>query len=138
MRDLENNIKKSALGAIELLKCLRNDNIDVQLLLLGTIQERYVYEEIISHKSDDIVVVTDDVFTVNASRLIGIGDIVVGTGRGAMEAALQGKVLLSPVEDLPTPVLVTPGNIETFLHYNFSDRTEGDFVLNGSSEYEKN
>lgn len=115
--------KQNILSCIKLMKYLREDGFDAQLLLIGSVQDKGVYEEISSHADDDIVLVTEDKYTVNASKLISVADYVIGTGRGAMEAAMQGKVLLSPVQGVPIPVIVTPKNINTFLDFNFSDRT---------------
>ena len=114
--------KKSIMDSINIVKCLRKDGLKVSLLVIGT-KDSDVYEEIIKQAPIYVKIVTDDKYTVNASRLINIADVVVGTGRGAMEAAIQGCALLAPVEGLSMPVLVTKDNIETFLEYNFSSRT---------------
>jgi glycosyltransferase involved in cell wall biosynthesis len=116
--------KKSMISSINLVKRLHDEGIDVQLLIIGAIQDRDVYEEISILTSSDTIIITDDVFTINASRLIDVADIVVGTGRGAMEAAVQEKILLAPVKGLNFPVLVREENIHTFLEYNFSARTQ--------------
>jgi len=124
--------KKSIVDSIRLVNRLVKDGLNVQLIIIGSKDQR-VYNELLSYESENILIFTDDYYTVNASRLIGVAGIVVGTGRGAMEAAIQDRVLLSPVNGLSFPVLVTEKNIDSFLAYNFSARTQ---IRNISEEEE--
>lgn len=115
--------RKSILDSINLVNRLVRDGVDVQLLIIG-VKDQLVYKELITYESENILIYTDDLYTINASRLIGVADLVVGAGRSAMEAAMQGRVVLSPVKGLSIPILVARENIDRFLDYNFSARTE--------------
>lgn len=55
-------------------------------------------------------------------QLMTVGDIVVASGRGAIEAMLCGKVPLI-ISDCGDDGLVTPENFETHMRTNFSGRT---------------
>ncbi len=122
--------KKSIHDTVELARRLHRDGLNVQLVLVGVVQSREVYESVKAIASADTVFATDDRFTINASGLIGMADAVVGTGRGAMEAAMAGTIVLAPVSMYATPVLIRQNNIETFAERNFSPRVE----LAGSTE----
>src|SRR5690606_21972002 len=55
---------------------------------------------------------------------IDVAEYVIGTGRGAMEAAIKGKILLSPVNSVNLPVLVDEKKITSLFRANFSARAE--------------
>jgi hypothetical protein len=98
--------------------------MNVQLLLIGFVYEKEeAFEEILNYKNEDVIIVTENEFTNEASRLLSIADVVIGTGRGAMEAAMLGKILLCPTKNNSIPALVDESNINIFLDYNFSSRT---------------
>jgi len=120
--------KKSILQSIDLIKFLTDRQIDAQLVLIGIIQDKKVYDEITEyidkHQKLNIYVFTNNEMTVNASELIDIADCVIGTGRSLMEAASKSKVLLTPVEDSTLPVLVTQKCFNSFFATNFSPRNQ--------------
>lgn len=120
---ISNFYKKNIIDSIDLIKKLRNEGMDAQLLMIGFVYETEAYEEILKHKNKDVIIVTEKEFTDDASRLLSIADVVIGTGRGAMEAAILEKILLSTTKDHNIPVLVDEGNISIFFDYNFSSRT---------------
>jgi glycosyltransferase involved in cell wall biosynthesis len=115
--------QNSIMVSINLINKLSNDGLDIQLVLVGALENENVYREIRNYAGKDVLFVVDRHYTVNASRLIGVSDFVIGTGRGAMEAAVQGKLLLTPVKKSPFPVLVDQENVSLFFDHNFSDRT---------------
>lgn len=122
--------KKSILDTVELVRRLNRDGVVAQLLLVGVAQHSEVVDAVKAIAGDDVVIATDERFTVNAARLIDIADAVVVTGRGAMEAALQGKLLLAPVSTYMIPALLRQENMESFAERNFSPRVK----LDGTTE----
>ncbi|OPX95116.1 MAG: hypothetical protein A4E58_02323 [Syntrophorhabdus sp. PtaB.Bin006] len=125
--------KPSILSSIELVRGLIRDGHNVQLLLVGAVQDQSFAKELWNYAGKDIIVEAEDQFTRDASRLLGIADFVIGTGRGAMEAAFLGKVLLAPTANAELPILVNAGNIEQFFSYNFSGRA----VIPNASEVDQ-
>ena len=118
--------RESMLKTINLVKKMTNDGLYVKLIIVGIVQEPKIFNELAEEVPHDALLLTQEKYTRNASKLIDVADIVVGTGRGAMEAATLGKLLLSPVKFSSIPVLVTELNRDKFLYYNFSTRTELD------------
>lgn len=124
-----------------------------KIFLIGYIKDTEVYNNFKINISDvnNIYVETEDYYSSNAKELIGIADYVIGTGRGAMEAASLGKKVLVFTSNHNEPVLLTDQNFHCFLKYNFSDRavcnghylsdnilggdTYSDFILQKYEEY---
>jgi glycosyltransferase involved in cell wall biosynthesis len=125
---------KSIADSIELTKRLRRDDIDVQLVIVGVIEDESIYKRLLSYANEDILIITENKYTINAASISTFADLIVGTGRSAMEAAVLGKPLLVPTESLSIPVLVTQSNIEEFSYYNFSPRTKIEYI-DETSEY---
>lgn len=117
---------KSIMQSINLLNHLNEENNNVKLLIVGNIQDQNVYERIIelTKENNNIAVVTEDDFTLNAKEIIEIADLVIGTGRGFMEASSKSKVMLCPSSYGTFPVLVTENNFEKAFDKNFSERVE--------------
>ncbi len=120
---ISHSYKKSILDSINLVNILCSAGVKSKLLIVGTIQDRSTYEEVRGKLGLHAHLITEDRYTVNASGLIGVADAVIGTGRGAMEAAIHGKILLAPVETWKVPALIDDRNIEHFMDFNFSERT---------------
>lgn len=117
--------KKSLIQAINLIKWLTAEGSDAELIILGKIESEAIYNELKEYASGErVTFVTDPRFTSNASQLIGVSDAVIGTGRGIMEAASKGKILLTPLKGSKYPVLVTGENFDELFHYNFSERNK--------------
>ena len=120
--------KKSIMQAIDLILFLNSKGIEVQLVLIGIIQEMKAYNEIIDyigkHKKLRIYIFSEDEFTINASEMIDLTDCVIGTGRSLMEAASRNKILFTPVEESKLPVLITEKNFIEFFNTNFSPRNQ--------------
>lgn len=115
--------RESLLQSARLVRKLRSDSIDARLLIIGIVMDQRVVDAVVAEGEGAIDFVSNEACTANAARLLGIADLVIGTGRGFMEAALLGKPVMAPVRDRVFPVLVTRENVEHFLETNFSERT---------------
>lgn len=115
-----NSIKQS----INLVNTLNEKNQNATLLIVGSLQSKRVLEELKEFCDKNIIIITDPRFTQNASELIEIADFVIGTGRSLMEAASQGKILLTPNNSAQHPILVSNDNAEKLLETNFSPRNK--------------
>lgn len=119
---ISNAYKKSILQSIYLIKILNERNIAAQLVIVGYIQDQQVFNELVKHASDKVYFFTETEFTINASSLIDVADFVVGTGRGFMEAALLGKIMLVPTANTNIPILVRQDKVLEIFRVNFSPR----------------
>lgn len=120
---------KSIIQAINLIGWLKSKGTVIRLIVIGTIQNQDIYDSLLNYiKSkqleDDVIIDTSDIFTHNASELLEIGDIIIGTGRNFMEASSLNKILLTPYKNSNYPLLVTNGNFQDIFKTNFSPRTE--------------
>lgn len=118
--------------AINLLDWLKSKGLNIRLIVIGTIQSKTIYNSILDEiKSkdleDDVIIDTSDVFTHNASELLDIGDVIIGTGRNFMEASSLNKMLLVPYKDSDYPLLVTYANFNAIFSTNFSPRTQVEY-----------
>lgn len=115
--------------AINLIRWLKDQGLSVRLIVIGTIQSQDIYNLILDdikskNLENDIIIDTSDIFTHNASELLEVGDIIVGTGRNFMEACSLNKMLLVPYKDSKYPLLVTEVNFQAIFETNFSPRTQ--------------
>lgn len=120
---LSSYYQDSIFQSINLIKLLNQEKISSQLIIIGTNQDDQLYKELSQKKDDNVIILTDDYFTLNASELIDISDFVIGTGRSFMEAASRGKVLLAPLQRSDIPLLITKINFREVMSKNFSERT---------------
>lgn len=120
--------EKSILQGIRLTERLNASGVSVQFLLIGAIQDECVFNNLMEFSGDNVKIITDDRFTINASELINVADVVIGTGRSFMEAALLNKVMLSPASNLSLPVLAITGRVENIFKVNFSERYKADIT----------
>lgn len=116
--------EKSILGAVELVGRLVEDGYKSKLILIGSVQDQAVYERLVGLNNKNLMILSSDEYTINSSEVIDVAEYVIGTGRGAMEAAIKGKTLLSPVNSVNLPVLVDEKKITSLFRANFSDRAE--------------
>lgn len=114
--------ERSIQQAINLTLKLLDKGHKVKLIVIGVVQDEIIYNKLLKFQSENIIFLTSDEFTVNASEIIDFADIVLGTGRSFMEAALLGKKMLVPCENLNLPILVDKLNIDYFFSMNFSPR----------------
>lgn len=122
-----NEYKKSINQSINLLRLLQssNENNNFKLLIIGSVYDKITYRAIRNETKNiqNLFFITDDKFTKESKLLIDIADIVIGTGRGLMEASSKGKILFSPVANSNLPALIDKSNFNDFFYYNFSERT---------------
>jgi len=120
---------KSIEQTITLGKELSKIGGEIEVIILGAVYDKKLFDELNSRYSH-VKFISDEKYTKDAKRVLGLADIVVGTGRSLMEAALKGKVMFAPVKNRDTPELMTKENIKHFLNTNFSERT----IVNTSRE----
>ena len=93
------------------------------VLVIGTVVDNQVLRELKECAKDICIRIEDDpYYTRNAKELIDVGDVVVGTGRSFMEAALQKKIMFAPLKENDFPVLVDDKNFSRLFKTNFSER----------------
>ncbi len=118
--------KKSIQDSINLiLKLLEGNLKNVKLYLIGVVEDADVFEELINHilvKSGHLVILTESIFTNEASKMLYFADAVIGTGRGLMEAASLGKPLLAINKNGEIPILLNEMNFNDAFKTNFSER----------------
>lgn len=110
------------LQCTRLIARLNADGHECQLLLIGGVQDWNVFDEIKRYQSDVVRLIIEEKYTQNAARLLDIADFVIGTGRGLMEAASCGRVLLTPVAEGAYPVIVSSESFDQLFATNFSPR----------------
>ncbi|TXE18867.1 glycosyltransferase family 4 protein [Psychroserpens burtonensis] len=120
---------KSIIQAINLVGWLKSKGLNVRLIVIGTIQSDDIYNSILDdikskQLKNDVIIDTSDAFTHNASELLEIGDVIIGTGRNFMEASSLNKMLLVPYRGSDYPLLVTDNNFDAIFSTNFSPRTQ--------------
>ena len=117
--------KANILQAIHLIQRLNKDNHLCNLVVIGAPEQISLVDEITNNYcSDNIIIIKDDEFTIESSRLIDVADFVIASGRGFMEAASYGKVLLTYLADSPFPLLITQETFNRVFYYNFSPRNK--------------
>ena len=110
--------------SINMARDLHKYDQTFSLVLIGNIESELLFKQIMNDIADcDFIhVVSDKTFTLNAKTLINIAEIVVGTGRGFMEACCMNKIMMAPNKGQRYPVLVTHDNFNDIFYYNFSER----------------
>lgn len=117
---------KSIEDSIDLVKYLyKNENKSVQLFIIGVIENQNVYEELLKkiEHYDFIKLLTDQIYTREASRMLYLADAVIATGRGLMESASLGIPLLTLNSIDNYPVLINKENFKEIFYTNFSQRS---------------
>lgn len=104
----------------------RTDIITPKLIILGSIYDDVIYQELVKDisVSDNIYFISDLKYTKDAKKILDIADVVIGTGRGLMEAASKSKILFAPLKGANFPVLLNDDNFSVFFYHNFSERTK--------------
>ncbi len=115
---------RTAEQSIRLAKRLVADGVPVQLVFLGAVQDAGVEKAIAGSLGTLGKVISDPMLVRQASALLDAGDLVVGTGRGLMEAAARGRIVLVPARQGLLPALVDADNWERLFDANFSERSE--------------
>lgn len=115
--------KKSIFQTLALASELQAKGIRIIPIIIGAIQDPDVHRVLVLEvEKVGGLLLTEDVYTINAKRLLPCADYVVGTGRSFMEAAFARAVLLSPTENGSFPILVDEHNYDDFKFSNFSGR----------------
>jgi len=114
--------KQSILQLVQLMSQLRADGVDCCAVLVGAVEDPDLHQELQLAGGEHFYSFCDSQHTRNASELIDVADLVVGTGRSFMEGASFGKIMLAPVQGATFPVLVDEESFPYALHYNFSER----------------
>lgn len=114
--------EQSILQAINLVNKLNQEGLKTTLIVIGVVYDQTIYNRMQSLNNENIIFVTDPDFTINSSELLSIADFVIGTGRGLMEAASLGKVMLTTVANSSFPVLVNESTFQALFETNFSPR----------------
>ena len=115
-------------AALALAARLRAAGLRARMILIGTAQSPNEYRALNALKGADDAIVSDERFTDQASRLLGMFRYNVGTGRGFMEGAALGQVMFcaSQYSDGDLPLLVSDENFQKFFDGNFSPRIRPD------------
>lgn len=114
--------EQSIQQSITLVKKLNAAGLSYQLVIIGVIQNQEIFERLKLLEDDNVSFITEGKYTTQASRLLDVADIVIGTGRSFMEAAIIGKKVLVPTRNLSIPEFVSEGNIDIISKLNFSPR----------------
>lgn len=118
--------KKSIMDAINLIEVLAARNIsNVKLYIIGVVEDTSLHRLLESHplvKKKLLVVLSDNLYTNNASKMLYLADAVIGTGRGLMEAASLAMPILAINSVGTLPVLLTRDNFFDAFKTNFSER----------------
>ena len=114
---------RTAEMSLRLVKRLVADGVPVQLVFLGAVQNEAAARSIVDRLGHHGKVISDPDLVAQASAVLDAGDLVVGTGRGLMEAAARGRILLLPARSGQLPALVDESNWQEFFDANFSERS---------------
>lgn len=114
--------EKSLMQLIDLVQKLNSLKVRCVLIIIGTIDDQRIVDNVKRMKLDYIYLINEDLFTINAKEVINYVDGVLGTGRSFMESASKSKILLSPISQGQFPMLISENNFETAFEYNFSER----------------
>lgn len=108
--------------ALALGRLMREGGQPTRVVLLGSIGDADVASALAERAEAGVSLVHDATFTHNAAALLPIADVVLGTGRGLMEAACLGRVVFAPVADRQMPALLAADTVDALAHANFSPR----------------
>lgn len=119
-----NHYENSIFQSLNLVRSLRAEGVNVKLALVGVVESEKVLRRVLDQGGDGLVVFSSRAYVEEASKILAAGDIIVGTGRGAMEAAMVGKPVLVPTKNTLTPILMQSSSFESLFRFNFSPRCQ--------------
>jgi hypothetical protein len=126
--------KKSIMDAINLIEVLTARNIsNIKLYIIGVVEDAGLHRLLETHplvKRNLLVVLSDNLYTKEASKMLYLADAVIGTGRGLMEASSLGIPLLVINSVGEIPVLLTRDNFYDAFKTNFSERNIFEYFSN--------
>jgi glycosyltransferase involved in cell wall biosynthesis len=99
-------------------------------LIIGSIEDETVYKDLKKNQQEHVHFITENKYTIKANELIDVADVVLGTGRSFMEAAIQKKLMLATIANSDYPILVNEDNFKQLSGFNFSPRA----IINDSNE----
>jgi glycosyltransferase involved in cell wall biosynthesis len=119
-------------NGINLLKGLKRDyNINSKLYVIGKVVEQDEFEKLQElAKGHNVEFLVEDEYTNNASKMLYLADMVIGTGRSAMEAFSVGKPVSVPSKKFLYPILVNRQNFKLFFDKNFTHRADFNSLTN--------
>lgn len=125
---ISDHYKETIIQCINLSQYLKSKGIKNKFILIGAIQSKSIFNEINiyirnNNMEENVIIESDEDFTNNASELLDIGDLIIGTGRNFMEASSIDKALLVPYFNSKYPCLVNDDNFSSFFSTNFSPRS---------------
>lgn len=110
--------------SINLFESIKTINSSAVLILLGKIQDIKFFQLLRKEYTDpDIIFVTENDFTNDASRVLNVADVVIATGRGVMEASSLNKVIFCPVKNSKYPIMLNNNTFQILSKNNFSERS---------------
>ncbi|ERM80691.1 hypothetical protein P872_21545 [Rhodonellum psychrophilum GCM71 = DSM 17998] len=109
--------------AVNLVQILNSMKVKSNLYIVGAIEDLSIYKKFASIKNN-VYLVSENELIKDASKLIPIFDIVIGTGRGAMEGFAYGKPVLTPCSNSNIPIFIDESNFDAAFYYNFSERVK--------------
>lgn len=121
---ISSHYEKTAEACIRLVRRLAEDGIPAQMVFLGAVHDAGAEKRIRDALGGHGAVLSDPEWVGQASALLDAGDLIVGTGRGLMEAAARRRVLLAPTRSGQLPALVNERNWPALFDSNFSERSE--------------
>ncbi|MCQ4306542.1 hypothetical protein NA645_00900 [Pseudomonas stutzeri] len=114
--------KESIIQAMNLTTFLNDNGLDCQLKVIGFVEDAEIYEHLINNAPPNVDFYITAAATKNASRLLGYFDVVLGSGRGAMEALSLGKIVLFSIKGEKFPCLYNEFTSSYAEIENFSSR----------------
>lgn len=118
-KSYEKKIKQSISFSLKLTE----HGVSNTLVIIGIVEDKDVFDRL--KKAEDnttVIFLTENEYTTKASNYIANADLVVGTGRGFMEASLQKKLMLCPDNIYNQLTFIDINNVNGFFEYNFSGR----------------
>jgi hypothetical protein len=109
--------RRSVEQTLALARLMRAEGIPVRAVVVG------VAGSPVGCVDSGEVFIAEPELCVDASALLDVATYVVGTGRGAVEAAMRKRWVFVPLADGDLPALLTPANWRTLARQNFSVRT---------------
>lgn len=107
---------------LALAERLRLAGLPARAVLLGSEDQPQTVARIAALAGASDRLVHDPRYTRRAAELLPLGDLVVGTGRGLMEAASLARPIFASVAGRTLPALVDEDTLEPLFDANFSPR----------------
>ncbi len=116
--------KKTLDASIQLIVKLSEKGLkNIMLYIIGTVEDEEIFNEFkLQAAGLPIHFLIEDLYTQKASDLLYLGDAVIATGRGFMEATALQKPVLTLSVNSDIPILINETNFNDFFKTNFSER----------------